>query len=607
MKLERYDELQVRQEGVSVGPGSQTPTYSRSGSDGLAQGIGSLATAASKIGAIVDEERQRAEEMKVSDSDLRFAQEASDILYNGETGYLNTQGGNALDTGSVHEKIEALRQKYVAGLPTQRAQEAFDRRSRVRADAFRTTVERHAGAEREKLYDATVAQAQQVAQDGAVLVYNQFDEKTGVNEKVETLIALNFETLVPYLRNKGVPADQIEKAKDASAAKVYAAVLGEYKAKRDFTGGKKFLESVRDHMGDKAAAFETIFNEGAKEAEIAKEGLETFNAIRERPEVTDAATGRFNPAAARAFFETFDPAFRAKNDAYVEKLITQADTDQKAEDVQRLARLSRGVRDTSVLDKNSEDYLALDDRGKDVADAMLVRDAREKKMDNAANRQAQVIENNTAANRFLALTPAQRIEMTDEQLRGTYTQVDKEGFSDLQRLREGARAALERGAAVSQGTFEARVDSIATGLFGSKNHAKAKREEFKKGMADWYAAQMTAQKDPSEQEVSERLGRAVILYDLPVSLGNPLGTDKYGYQLDDVTGLTPAPLAQQKFPALVAKYLTPSGAPSATPTAKPAAKPAAPAARVIKNTTTGKRANLKPGFPVPAGWELETK
>jgi hypothetical protein len=238
MKFDKYDSPQIQPTGAATGPGSQL-TISHAGNGEVAAHIGEIG---SKLGAVFAEEQIKADKFSAQDRELKFATEANDLLNNSTSGYLFQEGEQALDTAGVHDKLEALRQKYAGTLQTDASKQQFDLRTRVRMQSYSNAVENHAGQERRKVYAATADATVKDALDNARLA-------KGNPELIESVIAMAEGPLADHFRlNLGLPAEKVQQLLGAFQSDVYESVLQEYQAKDQGIEGLQYLNTIRDRL-----------------------------------------------------------------------------------------------------------------------------------------------------------------------------------------------------------------------------------------------------------------------------------------------------------------------------------------------------------------------
>jgi hypothetical protein len=521
MRFDTWDTPKVASERVNVGPASQLPVSGTAPGRQIAEGIDSIGMGVKQYTA----ERDRAEQYVAADREVRFAEEVQGVLrgskdpITGEAtpGFLSEQGERALDTAGVKEKIEALRQKYAAGL-NPKALASYERRTRVRALSYSETIEVHAAGQRRQLYEATVANMVEGAKNDALLNYS--DPK-----KIEEQLTLATPLLVTYLRDDlRLSGPVIEKKVREFEADVYGEVLKKYRANKQPQAGKAYLELIKDKLGPKAVDWEAHFNDLSEAQETERLSTEAWSVLEDQ--ATDSVTGRFNDDLARsALVELYEPAARAKIESEIERSIAVKVAGQREADVQRLARLERGVRATGKLDKQSVDFLNLDDRGKDAAEAMVETRQRVLRSDKAEARREQAALDSIAESKFYQIPSIEeRAALTPAQVEANYPYASP-------KQREEIKAHVVAAQIITKKRQQANYKEMITQVNEVKKALPDKRAAvFAQKLQAWYDAQVLADKIPTDAEVSQRINNMVISYDT-------WGSDSYGFELEDTAGL----------------------------------------------------------------------
>jgi hypothetical protein len=570
MKFDKMDLPSVREEGVNVGPASQLPITHVSGAGAIVEGTQDVAAGTSKLAGVFKAEEEKADSYAAESARLGYAREAGDLLYDSEKGYLTTQGQGALNTAGVHEKLEQIRQKYGETLQSEGAKRAYGNKSMIHANGFREEVERHAGGQRRAYYKATADATVNETTTLAVRAYS--DPK-----KIETVLGAAFPTLTRYWQEElGLPDKEVEKFWQAFQSDVYGAVLSEYQSRKQSIKGQEYFELVKDDLGPDAAKWREHFNK-LTDAEITEQqSTEAWTLIRNAS--TEKLSKRFDEDKARRLLVEWPAEQRTRIESEIEREIDVAKRLQAERDIQRLARLSRRIRETGRLDTTAKDYTDLDDIGKDKAEADAEGVARVRSNDAAARRYQKTV-NDIGLNKFLSLAPDVRAAMTDDEIMLIQPGMDEVGITNITKHRQGAVQAEAKGMAVSHGVFDNRVSKIMPLLAKQQNGHYA--SVFKQQMDAWFAKEAADGKDPTEAEVSAKLGEALLMLDNPGwFMGN---VPAYMASEEARAKWSAAPIEDQPFEEAREILRKKAGAPTA---------PAAPAAPVRKRS---EELGLKPG------------
>ncbi len=210
-------------------------------------------------GTVVDiaiREKQKADAFAAADLDAQFSKEASDLLYNGKSGFLSQQGDAALDTAPVAEGLAKLQQKYAAKARSTDQQHAFMVRSTDRIETYTKQIESHSGQQRQAYYANTAAGVAAEALREAAITYGTPEEVLGSVQK-STDRALRLLRL-QWVDNEHLSPEAIAQRENKFRSDMYSESLNTYLGKDQGLAGLKFLniKGVREQLGPAAADFE---------------------------------------------------------------------------------------------------------------------------------------------------------------------------------------------------------------------------------------------------------------------------------------------------------------------------------------------------------------
>lgn len=593
LKIDRWDDPQIKNQGVETGPSGQLPNVSGGMAQGIVEGGQKLSSGFAHAASVLKQEKESADTYASAEREVQYARDATDLLYKGDEAFLNQKNQGAIDTVGVHEKLAKLREKYGEGLEGD-ALKKYERRTTIRTLGYQEQIEKHASSERRALYTSTTEAIAKESIDSAVKVYND-------PTKVEQAIGLALPIIQKHLATDlKLPADVIGHLVKQYEGEVYGAVLAEYEAKEEFGAGQKYLGAVKDSLPAKVATSWTErFTKASKEQRIEKVGSENWDHIAFS--ATDPVSHRFNENAARAAFAGLDVATRALTDKDFDHRVAVQNHLQAQADVQRLARIHTDIRATGGLNKGAKDFADLDDDGRSKAEGMLETYKRQNRGDHATDRAMQAQENAIALNDYLSIPPSERLKYDDAKLKAEYPGVDDRGFTNLTRHREQARVVVDKGQEVGYGQATARLEPVLKLIRGTGKSPSKMREaqDLAAEFSTWYSEQTKGDHNPKESEVMDWIGSKALLLDIP------LGKDLRAHKVDPekAKGYKPAAMEEQTPEARAYLARHPWGAATPAGAAQVATAAQGPKPRIITNGT--QRGVLQPGKPMPAGWKDE--
>lgn len=520
MKFDKLDNPQVRTTGVEVGPSSQLPVSHVSGAQPIVEGLNDIGQAA----ATFQNERRKSNLFRARQSELKFAEEANQI----EIEFRNQKGDAALDTASTRDAIETVRQKYAGDLQSDEARADYDLRTRLRMLAMVDGVEKHAADQRVKIYGAVADRALSDMKDSAVKDYNN-------PAKIEQALQLGLSTMMEYLSGHlGLPDAQVDQALEQAQRQVYGKVLKAYIGNRQFIAGREYFNQIKEHMGSEAEEWSAAFNKAADDAEVEAMATEAWTRIQ--AEATDSVFGRFNPELAReALTQLYSPEVRARIEKDINTEIATAKAAQAEEDNQRLARLSKEIRDTGRLDKRMMDYRSLDDVGQDKAEHDAEVAARIKANDNSQKSYQRMI-NRIGLNAFYDLPPEEQANLKDEEIPRLTAGLNEDGVVEIMKARQHARSLREKGGLVNKGAFTAAINANFAVIKDKVGNFEALK--FREQAEAWYRS-FPADKLPTKEQFDQFLGTNLLMLDssfsdTPVFAANE--AERKAWKLQDPNG-----------------------------------------------------------------------
>lgn len=345
---------------------------------------------------------------------------------------------------------------------------------------------------------------------------------------------------------------------------------------KHYEAAKGYLETYRPEMDETIAGNRLKDINHRQEAEDKQDRLDAVWKATQAFIYNDPANPRFDEDKARAAFYSLDTEVQK---GIEEKFFSRVARERRAQDerdVQALSRIGLFVDQFGELDENSDDYRSLDDQGKLKAHDFVKTYNRANRFDRSAARQEQHDLNEEAVRTFRSLPPAVRRDMTDEQIRANFTNVDRIGFAAITEQRETARQLMQKGLDVGLTTFMQEVRSI--GQTYMRNEMERLRF-FDAMQAKWIKASI-GDHVPSDVEVNQWLAEATLRKLRPRQGLEVSRSEVWGYTMPEGQHWEDArsqrvprerfyggPISQPATAAPAATSAQPAGQTSLTPTA----------------------------------------
>lgn len=236
---------------------------------------------AKQVHDIAVQEKQKADEVAVTEAWNRTVQKKNELLYHPEKGAINRRGKNAF---GVTEEYGGEFDKFADGVteslsnPEQRA--FYEKmRGRVRGD-LEENLTRHTFQEGEKFEQATFESTISTLEDDAIQNYHQ----TG---KVTENVGLLRAQIESYAAKKGMPAEWVKDKTNERAAGVYSGIISRMLANGQDIKAKELYDDVKKTVsfGKSAASIEANLEEGSTRGESQRI---TDNILKEYGDLTAA-------------------------------------------------------------------------------------------------------------------------------------------------------------------------------------------------------------------------------------------------------------------------------------------------------------------------------
>jgi hypothetical protein len=207
--------------------------------------------------AIQRAEAEKARKFRSDDAYLKFAQGATDIMWDSKTGYMNQRGEAALDHDGVVGSLRKLQREIFQELPDDETKQLYLTKSTGHLEQARESINRHAAQQTDEVYK-TVADGQaKLALDTIGLNYSDPKAVDSAMGKVLFDPDGGAGPLPRYLKDVlHLPDAAIEAQVADFKAKGYGAALKGYLAASDGTGAKAYFEQVKGQLGSEAATLE---------------------------------------------------------------------------------------------------------------------------------------------------------------------------------------------------------------------------------------------------------------------------------------------------------------------------------------------------------------
>lgn len=204
-----------------------------------------FASSMGELGQAIEAQEKEATVTAVVDAENGFNAEATDLLHNADTGYLNTKGEAALDTKYVNDKLQQLRAKWGSKLAgNAKGVQLYGARTAARTAQLHGTIEDHSAKEKYNWAKTTTGVALDQALREAQLNY-------GSPDAVEQAFYTALLPYASYLQNtEGANKEVIESKAKEFRSTVYSAAIERYIAQGQGGAALQFLEAKSSVTGE---------------------------------------------------------------------------------------------------------------------------------------------------------------------------------------------------------------------------------------------------------------------------------------------------------------------------------------------------------------------
>jgi hypothetical protein len=437
---------------------------------GIAQLGAGIAQAGSAIGRMVEEERQKAEAVQITNFETGNEQDWTELFHDDKAGLRSKVGESAFTTGADAKTLAEMGKRAQARLkavPSERAREV----AALRLQGWMASREREVEgfvSQQRRAAEVSAVEARKVA--GLDAAARSYADPKALEESivpVETSIrALSPSAEAAEVEVRQYRAVVVGSAIDAALARRYGDVPAP-----DVTAARGVLEAHREAIGPAAA--------GKLQAKIDGAGRDTeaesiaANAV----EFATDEEGRVNESQALAILDTVkDTALKDESTRRVKERLTLAEGAWNQRKDARFkeafsAYLTGGLR--SIPSDTKAWLIKNYPEGWDRLRGEAEQRYRQSKGDAAAVRREQSEANRIARNDYLARPAAERAGLDIDATYGG-TGPDAIGLGNLRVLQRQATDTVQRGEAVSEDSFRRDAVSQIGPLLGTGPQAKKK-------------------------------------------------------------------------------------------------------------------------------------
>ena len=194
------------------------------------------------LAGIVQEERQRANEVALVDADEQLGRFETSLLYDPEKGLLNRRGRDAFEVpelakGEWEKKVGEIE----AGLANDAQRSAFRRLTVQRGVDVDRTIQRHVSGEMRSYEEERTKSLLDVELNAALNAYQD-------PERVDMAATRITDAITNFARHNGLSAETRDAQVQGAVSSVYAGVVDRMLADGDDLAAKKYYESVKDKI-----------------------------------------------------------------------------------------------------------------------------------------------------------------------------------------------------------------------------------------------------------------------------------------------------------------------------------------------------------------------
>lgn len=254
----------------------------------VAQGVEQLGAGLGQYEQAQQKAKREADEFRRDDADLQMGKVVNQHLYDKDTGFLNQQGENALNSQPTLESIDKARKSIAEGLANDEQRKGFDLRARARIEQARTAMERHGYEQRLNVYKNVADGQAQLALDTAAADPASVDTAVG-----KVLVGPDGSPgpMRRYLMAQGLPTEEIQAQEAKFRAQAYTAAVQTYVNAKDWRNAETLFTKVEGQLGPGGKALKatigTLKNDTLAEATAMKLTQEATAGDPDAPRVDD--------------------------------------------------------------------------------------------------------------------------------------------------------------------------------------------------------------------------------------------------------------------------------------------------------------------------------
>lgn len=297
---------------------------------------------------IVQEERDKADQLAVLDADAELSAIETELLYSPETGALQRRGKDAL--GAPEEVTEAWQKRtgeIGARLTTDRQRLAFQRMVANRGAAIDRTLQRHVATEIER-YDTETTEAYLENERNAAIATDDPDRRAEALARTEAAIR-------DHAARTGKPPEWLEAKLTAARTSVHLGVIDRMlSADNDRAASAYYAAHKEEIAGSERARVEQLLEQASTLGESMRQADAIITSTTTRSEAYERANAIEDPKLRQAVRRELDVQFaerdRAEAADYRAQLEKAADIVERGGTLTAAQRAGLKANDRRVLD-----------------------------------------------------------------------------------------------------------------------------------------------------------------------------------------------------------------------------------------------------------------
>ncbi len=494
-------------------------------------------------------EYDKAQEYRAMDAESKFVSAAGSYLNDSKSGFLLSEGVNALNTDPAHTKLSELAKQNEDGL-SEEARTIYRRRIAGHQSAYSDAIERHAGQQRKVVYAnaANGAVAATLTTIGDLAADDPEHDKLFLEQMDRGSQVIRY-----HLANEeGQPEAKISAEVAEYRSKASKLAFDNLLAK-DTSKAKDFLESHRDELGVRAAEAESRLKSSAIDATVDYERARIRNASKVKG--TDWTSKDAMVDAARAW--KGDPETKkhleqaVEHDADVNEKLRNDKGDELLNEAISIWSKTHSLQDPGIREiKKQMNFAPNGWAGRwERFEAGIRAEYRADRQLQAEYDKEQKKKDLEVSKEFNAMTDQQKVGLGNLQTR-YFGLASKNAINDMIAIQNRAKKRVEGGGVSSESATRSTARRSVAGLLTSKEDS----DGFEAMVGQWRDQFMLDNdgEEPTKKDVAEFIANELLYGDLRGSMGEGSDyahPDKYQYQVpkEERANFYPLEPDQQKY------------------------------------------------------------